>query len=38
VILKYFDVKDRFGLLTFCYDKFVKSHFAGVCKDLVSIL
>jgi N-acetylglucosamine kinase len=37
VILKYFGVKDRFGLLTFCYDKFVKSHFAGVCKDLADL-
>ena len=37
VIFKYFGVKDRFGLLTFCYDKFVKSHFAGVCKDLADL-
>ena len=32
--MKYFDVKDQFGLLTHCYDKFNKSHFAGLCKEL----
>jgi N-acetylglucosamine kinase len=37
VIFKYFGVNDRFGLLTFCYDKFVKSHFAGVCKELAEL-
>lgn len=33
-IKNYFGIKDRFGLLTFCYDKFEKPHFAGVCKSL----
>ena len=33
-IKEYFDVEDRFGLLTHLYDKWVKSHFAGVCKRL----
>ena len=28
-IKKYFGINDRFGLLTFCYDKFDKPHFAG---------
>lgn len=36
-ILNYFGVKDRYGLLTFCYDKFSKPHFAGLCKDLADI-
>lgn len=29
IVLKYFDIKDRFGLLSHCYDRFEKSHFAG---------
>jgi N-acetylglucosamine kinase len=37
VILNYFNVPDRFGLLTFCYDKFTKPHFAGLCKDLAQL-
>ena len=37
VILNYFNVQDRFGLLTFCYDKFTKPHFAGLCKDLAQL-
>jgi hypothetical protein len=36
-ILRYFQVKDRFGLLTFCYDKFSKPHFAGLCKELAEL-
>ena len=36
-IFKYFNVEDRFGLLTFCYDKFNKAHFAGLCKDLAEL-
>ena len=28
-IKSYFGIKDRFGLLTHCYDKFEKPHFAG---------
>ena len=28
-IKSYFGVQDRFGLLTYCYDKFDKPHFAG---------
>jgi len=34
VIKTYFNVQDRFGLLTYCYDKFEKDHFAGACKSL----
>ena len=34
VIKTYFNVQDRFGLLTYCYDQFEKDHFAGVCKSL----
>ena len=30
-IKSYFGIKDRFGLLTYCYDKFEKPHFAGMC-------
>jgi len=33
-IKSYFGIKDRFGLLTYCYDKFEKPHFAGVCKNI----
>lgn len=33
IILKYFDIKDRFGLLSHCYDRFEKSHFAGKIKS-----
>ena len=29
VVKAYFDIQDRFGLLTYCYDKFDKPHFAG---------
>ena len=32
-IKSYFDIPDRFGLLTYCYDKFEKPHFAGVKKN-----
>jgi N-acetylglucosamine kinase len=28
-VKEYFGVEDRFGVLTFCYDKFAKPHFAG---------
>lgn len=33
-ITDYFEIEDRFGLLTHCYDKFTKPHFAGLCKRL----
>ena len=29
VVKTYFGIQDRFGLLTYCYDKFDKPHFAG---------
>ena len=35
-IKKYFGINDRFGLLTFCYDKFDKPHFAGKHTHTVS--
>ena len=37
-VKEYFGIKDRFGLLTHCYDKFEKPHFAGkwlLCKWLL---
>jgi len=37
VVKAYFDIQDRFGLLTYCYDKFDKPHFAGLCKDLAKL-
>ena len=37
-IKSYFDIPDRFGLLTYCYDKFEKPHFAGVKKTRVYLL
>lgn len=37
-IKKYFDIKDRFGLLTYCYDKFEKPHFAGRSSELIVLL
>lgn len=33
-IKTYFNIADRFGLLTYCYDQFKKPHFAGLTKCL----
>ena len=40
-IKTYFGVQDRFGLLTYCYDKFEKPHFAGkieLTKELIELV
>ena len=33
-ILSYFNIKDRFGILTYCYDSFTKDKFAGLCAKI----
>jgi N-acetylglucosamine kinase len=32
--MEHFDIKDRYDLLTHCYDRFDKPFFAGLCKRL----
>lgn len=34
IIHKYFELKDPEGILTYCYDKYNKAHFAGLTKSL----
>jgi len=34
VILSYFDIKDRFDLLVHLYEKWDKSHFAGLARHI----
>jgi len=34
LIFSYFNISDRFGLLTYCYDKFSKAQFAGLTANL----
>jgi len=36
LILEYFQITDRFGLLEHCYTKFSKAHFAGLCTKISS--
>jgi len=34
LIFNHFDIKDRFGLLTHCYDSFSKAHFAALTRGI----
>ena len=33
-ILSYFNIKDQFGILTYAYDSFTKTKFAGLCEKI----